>query len=132
MGLARVDIQELGPGRWVVELESGTRARHRRQSLRAKSFDEAMALTGEAYRTTMEPSPVKAAPEAFGPAEMPAKEPPAAATAPAAEPPVAEEEVLTGRVTEDQVVQAEELGVRVDRRWSAARAQQVIDEKLAE
>ena len=129
MGLARIDIQELGPGRWVVELESGIRSRHRRQLIRATSFDGAVAAVGEAYRASLAPPPAQDRAEAVMPQPETLIEPQSLIDELAKE---KEAETLTGRATEDQVAQAAELGLHVDRRWSAERAQRLIDEKLAE
>ena len=103
MSLCRIDVQQLAPDRWVTEIECGAFSQRKRVVLRGRSFDEMMNLIGEAYvRQTLPPAHMV-------PQEAVAAAPPE---------PVPEPEELSH---DDLMAEAEALGMKVDRRWSAAR-----------
>lgn len=131
MSLARIDVQQLAPDRWVVELECGSYSRRRRTILRARTFEETLAAVGVAYREQT------AEPQKVGDAAVLGRVPTGTLgqdvfTVLADEPQAAVSRPGFDRITEQQITEAESLGLFVDRRWSSRRAQEVIDRKLAE
>ncbi len=59
MPLGRIEIEEIGPGRWVAEIEAGGSSAVRR-SVRATSFDDIILAVVEAHAAlTAPPAPPK-------------------------------------------------------------------------
>jgi hypothetical protein len=157
MPLSRIEIEEIGPGRWVAEVEAGGTSAVRR-NVRATSFDDVMMAVVEAHAELTAPPAVKVprppaedlmahkAEETAG--YVAAVRAPAGAATPS--PPVlsvremdglqserivreveaqqkAENAVYEMPSREELLAEADRLGVDVDRRWGATRLQEAID-----
>ena len=127
MPLSRIEIEQIGPGRWVAEVEAGGTSARRRQ-VKAENFDDVMLAVVEAHAELMAPPAVKAP-------VLSVRETEAAQSERIAEEVVAYQEgerERHGDVDEmpsrgDLLMEADRLGVKVDRRWGAASLQEAID-----
>ena len=126
MPLSRIEIEQLGPGRWVAEVEAGGTSAVRRH-VTALNFDEIVLAVVEAHAELTAPPAVKAPPvqERAGPWEMVEVNLPSheelREVIDASE---REEDELPSR--EALLAEADRLGINVDRRLGAARLQVII------
>ncbi len=159
MPLSRIEIEQIGPGRWVAEVEAGGTSARRRQ-VSASNFDDVMLAVAEAHaELTAPPAPAKAVEEQrprltqHGPdgdkplsADYGTPDDPRLKVLSVRETEAAQSECIAGEVKEYQkaererhgdveelpsrgelLMEADRLGVEVDRRWGAARLQEAID-----
>ncbi len=125
MPLSRIEIEQIGPGRWVAEVEAGGTSAVRRR-VTAPNFDDVMLAVVEAHAELTAPP---------APKVLSVRETEAAQSERIAEEVVAyqaAERERHGDVEElpsrgELLAEADRLGVEVDRRWGAARLQEAID-----
>jgi hypothetical protein len=132
MPLTRVEIEQIGPGKWVAEVEGGGGSSAVRRNVVGASFDEIILAVVEAH-AYLTPPPVKQIPPL--PAPQAAVASPAGGTASARA--LAESEALRHEVDalpalNDLRDQAQDLGIDVDLRWRERRLMDEIETAKAQ
>lgn len=126
MPLTRIEIEEIGPGRWVAEVEGGGTSAVRR-SVRAVSFDAIILAVVDTHAALTAPPAQKAAPAA-------AAEPLRGQTA--SERVAMENTALVAEVAALPALdalrdRAAALGVDVDGRWREPRLREEMERAVA-
>jgi ribosomal protein L13E len=127
MPLTRVEIEQIGPGKWVAEVEGGGGASAVRRNVVGSSFDEIILAVVEAHAAV---TPAPKPPAAAAPSNEHARPVPRGPTA--TERAAAESEALGHEVDELPALnelrdQAQELGIDVDLRWRERRLMDEIE-----
>ncbi len=122
MPLSRIEIEQIGPGRWVAEVEAGGTSA-RRKHVSGENFDDVLLAVVEAHaELTAPPAPPKV---------MSVRETEVAQSERIAEEVEAQQKgeraVYELRSREELLAEVDRLGIDVDRRWGAARLQEAID-----